>query len=968
MKFTGLFYSLACLVLVACSGGGGGSSSNSPETVVSKKSIEALMGAYLQNPVNQCGSGLSDKEKITEAVANASVVNYESGPVRPLAISADNKRLFVTNTPANCLEIYEITDEDTLTLVSTVSVGVDPVAVAVRNENEVWVINHVSDSVSVVRLDGTPRVLRTLQVGDEPRDIVFAGQGKNLAFITTASRGQNKPGFTSDKLLQPGLGRADVWVFDADQLGESLNGDPLQILTLNSDIPRALAASPDGKQVFAAAFHSGNGTTTLHRDVVNKRDLDTNSSTFNTLLQAFNLKPASPASADSKAAPETSLIVRKNAQGKWADENGQDLSSKVKFDFTDDDVFVIDASGAKPVLTTTTYAGVGTTLFNMVFSNNKLFVSNTEALNEVRFEGSGDKSSGKTVKGHMIDSRITVIDTSSNSVTPVNLNSHLSFPADNGVVSAEKKAKTLSQPTAMVSSPDGSIVYVAGFASGKIEALAVSRLNNAFQPDAADFITVPAGPAGLALKTDGSRLFVYSRIDHKLSIIKTTEKTKTYELAMFSPESASVIAGRRLMYDADNASGNGSVACGSCHVFSDLDHLAWDLGNPDERTVANTNSFVQSTQTAQSNMEKNINYYVTKYSYILGDSAVSILNGLTVPQKLEKLLPASLIPIKSTFHPVKGPMTTQTLKGMRGNGPMHWRGDRMGSNKQTNETLEEAAFKDFNDSFVSLLGRGSVLTSTELQDLTNFALKLSLPPNPIRALDNSLTAQEQAGKDIYFNKADVTGLGSCNNCHTLDAAKGQFGTAGLLTYEGTRFSDNFKVPHLRNIYQKVGMFGYSLEGSNQGKQYRGFGLGNDGSVDTLVTFFSDPVFVFDSPATDRKNMAAFVLAFDSDYLPVTGQQLTWRPGTSSAISNRLALLKQQAKVTTPRPACDLQVSGYINGANLSGLFQSDGSWKLQGGKSISDSALMAMATASQPLTFTCLPPGTGTRTALKTTQ
>ena len=293
------------------------------------------------------------------------------------------------------------------------------------------------------------------------------------------------------------------------------------------------------------------------------------------------------------------------------------------------------------------------------------------------------------------------------------------------------------------------------------------------------------------------------------------------------------------------------------------------------------------------------------------------MNGLTNQQKLEKLLPASLIPIKAKFHPVKGPMTTQTLKGMRGNGPMHWRGDRMGLTKKSTETLEEASFKDFNDSFVSLLGRGSVLTETELQNLTDFAMKLSLPPNPIRALDNSLTAQEQAGKDIYFNKADVTELGSCNNCHTLDAAKGQFGTAGLMTYEGPRFSDNFKVPHLRNVYQKVGMFGYSLEGSNQDKQYRAFGLGNDGSVDTLVTFFSDPVFVFKNPDTDRKNMAAFMLAFDSDYLPITGQQLTWRPGSSSAINNRLSLLKQQAKVTSPRPACDLQVSGNINGVDIS---------------------------------------------------
>ena len=43
---------------------------------------------------------------------------------------------------------------------------------------EIWVVNHLSDSVSIVDIGTTPpRVTRTLLVGDEPRDIVFAGAG-----------------------------------------------------------------------------------------------------------------------------------------------------------------------------------------------------------------------------------------------------------------------------------------------------------------------------------------------------------------------------------------------------------------------------------------------------------------------------------------------------------------------------------------------------------------------------------------------------------------------------------------------------------------------------------------------------------------------------------------------------------------------------------------------------------------------
>src|SRR5204862_926078 len=131
-----------------------------------------------------------------------------------------------------------------------------------RTDGAVWVVNHLSDSVSIVDVGTTPpRVVRTLLVGDEPRDIVFAGPGGNRAFITTAHRGQNIP--FDPQLTTPSVGRADVWVFDAEELGNSLGGTPLTIVTLFTDTPRALAVTPDGSRVYAAGFHSGNQTTTV---------------------------------------------------------------------------------------------------------------------------------------------------------------------------------------------------------------------------------------------------------------------------------------------------------------------------------------------------------------------------------------------------------------------------------------------------------------------------------------------------------------------------------------------------------------------------------------------------------------------------------------------------------------------------------------------------------------------------------
>src|SRR4030095_12095777 len=166
------------------------------------------------------------------AGAQPSFLAFESGPVRPLALTPDSTQLLVCNIPDNRLEIFAVSAGGSLTHLGSVPVGMEPVAVAARNNTEAWGVNQVSDSASVVDLASIPpRVVRTLLVGDEPRDIVFAGAGGNRAFITTARRGQQRsddsldeipepvPGAGSPLLTTPGIGRADVWGWDATNLG-----------------------------------------------------------------------------------------------------------------------------------------------------------------------------------------------------------------------------------------------------------------------------------------------------------------------------------------------------------------------------------------------------------------------------------------------------------------------------------------------------------------------------------------------------------------------------------------------------------------------------------------------------------------------------------------------------------------------------------------------------------------------------
>ncbi len=898
-------------LLSACGGGGGSTppsnptspTASTPVPTPSTPPIEVSQGTLLQNPVLQCGTSV---DTLTADSAVNSVTVFESGPVRPLALSADGQRLYVVNGPAGCLEIYAL-NGDALSLVSSVSVGLEPVSIAERTSNELWVVNHLSDSVSVVRLDGTPRVLRTLQVGDEPRDIVFAGNNRDRAFITAANRGQNRPGFTSASLTTPGSGRADVWIFDAAQLEDSLNGKPLSIVTLPADVPRALAVSSDGRTVYAAAFMSGNRTTVLHRDAINTP------------------KPGLTTSADGVQAPATGLIVRYEGTT-WRDEARTDWSSQVKLTLSDEDVFAINASATIPSITDR-FVGVGTTLFNMaVAADGRIFVSNTEAFNEVRFEGSGRRGNS-TVRGRIAESRISMISPTSGAVTAVHLNRHIDFNLPQGTtVSAADKARSLSQPTAMVLNSSGDTLFTAAFGSAKVAALPTTALiSGSYTSDVTRLIDVPAGPAGLAINSAGSRLFVYSRIAHAISVIDVPNRTLLSTRSLFSPESIAIKEGRRFLYDATLSSANGTVSCASCHVFGDLDHLAWDLGNPDDRMQTNPNAYLP-------------------------------LSPRTTPR----------------FHPLKGPMTTQTLRGMKGNGPMHWRGDRTGTSRAvvrgTTESLEEAAFKEFNSAFVALLGRETALPADQMQAFTDFVMQLAMPPNPVRALDNSLTEQESAGRNFYMNFPSTL-LGSCDNCHRLRPLEGQFGTNGLMTFEGGRITENFKIPQLRNMYTKVGMFGFSGDNSAAtGLQIRGFGFSHDGAVDTLENFLRDPVFIFPPPAdVTRRQVAAFVLAFDTNLLPIVGQQVTWRPGTSSAIEDRLSLLRNQALIRTPRPSCDLIARITANGVAHSALLQLDGNWAFKDGSIRNEAQLKELASVAQPITFTCVPPGTGQRVALNRT-
>jgi DNA-binding beta-propeller fold protein YncE len=787
---------------------------------------------------------------LAATAASPAYANFEPSQTNPIRLSPDGTRLFAVNTPNASLSVFDVTTPSAPKLLVQIPVGLGPVSVNPLSDDVAWVVNQVSNSISVVSVSQgivTGTIYMKLPLaggmsGGEPMDVVFAGA---FAYVSVSRAHQIAVINTSTQVLET-------------------------TIPLFGDSPRAMAVSPDGKTVYAALALAGNGTT-----IVPDTNAPPQCGTPGQPQCVPAMNPALP------PPPQVGLIVTASNPA-WN-------PSFITFTMPANGVAVL-TTGASPALSY--YSYVGTVNLGLAVNpvTGDVYVANTDALNTINFQ--------PNLCGHFVNNRITRIQVATSAITPFNLNPTVAYGC---APNSADLSIALAQPTGMVFDPSGNFLYVAAFGTDRVAK--VSTIGSTAGKvlgfvDVSLHPTNPAqvdpankrGPRGLALNpvANANTLYVLNRIANTISVISTSSfDSVASEIAIgANPEPASIQAGRGFLYDA-KLSGTGTAACAACHVDSEMDHLDWNLGDP----TGDMTSFVQDGQTF-------------------------------------------------LYHPMKGPMFTQPLRGLVNVAPYHWRGDKPN-------------LAAFNVAFQELMG-GTQIDDTDMASFTTFMNSVQYLPNPNQTLARGLPTSLNGGDPVtgLLDFTTVTGTFpgpvTCQSCHTADPGPGT--NLLIRPADDTQAQQPMKVPQLRAIYQK------NLFDREATATIDGFGLVHDGPKSSMISFLAGTAFS-GYTQTEKDNIAAFCLAFDTGTAPAVGYTITLTKTTVAAAQSDWNLLQTQAGA----PAnIDLIGRGTLNHVIHGLLYQpSSNNYISDTGVLYTQATLQGLIAAGDTVSIMGVYPGTG---------
>ncbi len=483
-------------------------------------SLTALLGvsAFFTQNSAVAELALADAPQPPAAVGHPTFMSPHASP-----IAVSGGRVFVVNTPASTVDVI---DAGSRAVVGRVNVGIDPVGIAVRPDGkEVWVANHVSDSVSVIDIDlASPthlQVIATVQEFDpatkatrfdEPVGVAFASNEK--AYVALSSENQ--------------IAVINVTTRQVDKR-----------LDIAAQDPRAIAVR--GERLYVIPFESNNktqlsGGTKIDGDLVTF-DAWEHSIKNNNVLSLGHVVD----------------IVK---------------HPKVP----DRDLFVFDTATDKLVGTVDT---LGTLLYGLaVDSKGRVFIAQTDARNDVNGRAGTQKHGLAEMENRAFLNRITSVDFSSAGRVPKFFDLEPMPPKN------PAPGMALATPFAIQISDDDSTLVASAAGSDKLftvdaaTGVVLGRVN------------VGAVPEGIALECGAggkpSRAWVLNGVANSVSLVDVSVPASPQVVTTIPLEDPThpVVKRGRIAFETASASTTGTFSCASCHPNGHTDQLLWVLKTP----------------------------------------------------------------------------------------------------------------------------------------------------------------------------------------------------------------------------------------------------------------------------------------------------------------------------------------------------------------------------------------------------
>jgi len=454
---------------------------------------------------------------------------FESPQADALILSPDGSTLYQALTTMGRVRVIKA---GVLASQAVIDVGVDPVSLALRPDGtELWVANHVSDSVSVISLvPGATqyKVVETIQAidaanlitdFDEPVGIAFASNDK--AYVALSSRNQ-------------------IAVIDADTY--SVTG----LLAINAQEPRALVVR--NGRLFVPAFESGNRSE---------------------LSSCFG--PPNPND------PQCTFDFTQANFATGPQLIGFPVDIAADPILPDRDLFVFNTTTDALV---DVVDSIGTLLYGVaVDSTGKVFVSQTDARNLVNGRAGTQGHVLADLDNRMFLNQIGVANPGGggwNAAAPIELEP---VPP-----SQPAPGSQLATPYGIALSANDDVLIVTAAASNRVAAV------DAATGQVLATVNVGNGPRAVALRSDPQtgapqKAFVLNTLDDSISELDLThlaDQTPTIvetQRRPFNGDATPVaIRNGRIAFNSAAGSTTGTFACASCHPDGHVDQLLWVIG------------------------------------------------------------------------------------------------------------------------------------------------------------------------------------------------------------------------------------------------------------------------------------------------------------------------------------------------------------------------------------------------------